>query len=62
METATENLERRYAERVIEIVGRHLPNVPGAVHGINGSSGCIVAQQLLAQDAPAGKIKIAIAG
>jgi phytoene dehydrogenase-like protein len=121
----TEDLKQRYAERVIEIVGRHLPNVPGAVlgmhvispgdiaafdpnagpgdpyggshdlaqsylfrplpgqpshqtavpnvfmlgaatwpgHGINGGSGYIVAQQLLAQDAPTEKkIKVAIAG
>jgi phytoene dehydrogenase-like protein len=27
----TEDLKRRYADRLVEIVGRHLPNVPGAI-------------------------------
>jgi phytoene dehydrogenase-like protein len=31
----TEDLKRRYAERLVEIVGRHLPNVPGAVLGMH---------------------------
>ena len=29
--TWTESLKERFADRVVEIVGRHLPNVPGAV-------------------------------
>jgi phytoene dehydrogenase-like protein len=31
--TWTEDLKRRFADRVIEIVGRHAPNVPGAILG-----------------------------
>lgn len=31
--TWTEELKQRFAERVLEIVGRHIPNVPGAVIG-----------------------------
>lgn len=31
----TEDLKRRFADRVIEIVGRHVPNVPGASLGMH---------------------------
>jgi phytoene dehydrogenase-like protein len=31
--TWTEDLKRRFMDRVLEIVGRHVPNVPGAVLG-----------------------------
>ena len=31
--TWTEDLKNRFADRVVEIVGRHLPNVPGAIIG-----------------------------
>jgi len=31
--TWTEDLTRRFADRILEIVGRHAPNVPGAVLG-----------------------------
>jgi phytoene dehydrogenase-like protein len=31
--TWTEDLKQRFADRVLEIVGRHVPNVPGAILG-----------------------------
>lgn len=34
----TEDVKRRYAERVIEIVGRHFPNVPDAILGMHVTS------------------------
>jgi phytoene dehydrogenase-like protein len=33
--TWTEDLKRRFADRVLDIVGRHVPNVPGAVLGLH---------------------------
>jgi phytoene dehydrogenase-like protein len=33
--TWTEDLKRRFADRILEIVGRHAPNVPGAVLGMH---------------------------
>lgn len=33
--TWTDDLKRRYADRLVDIVGRHLPNVPGAILGMH---------------------------
>ena len=33
--TWTEDLKRRFADRILEIAGRHIPNLPGAVIGMH---------------------------
>jgi phytoene dehydrogenase-like protein len=36
--TWTGDLKRRFADRILEIVGRHVPNVPGAILGMHVTS------------------------